>query len=657
MFSLVLAKHLYVANDQWMRDRFSAARVCSQRRQKSLAPQSGLYMYTLRNIRPMVMLFALGATLAAHAAVEPRPNILWIVSEDNNIQWVGCYGNPNADTPRIDALAAEGFRYTHCFANTPVCAPQRSTWITGVHAVSSGTHPMRSRYAIPHERIPYYADQLRAAGYRSLNPGKTDYNIGGRPDKGAWDAGGVDFNKLKKQQPFFAVVNIGDSHESRAHGDVENTKHSPDAVTLAPYHPDLPDIRKNYAKYQDAVKRMDEKVGVTLDKLAKAGLDSNTIVIYNSDHGGVMARSKRFLVDTGLHCPLVIRIPEMYSTLYPAEKPGESVDRIVSFIDMPRTWLALAGAEIPEAMQGRIFLGPQAGPAREAHFAFRARMDERCDSSRAVRDHRYLYIRNFMPFVPRGQKLEYLWKARATQVWEAYHRAGKTDAVSGRFFTNKPVEELYDTLADPYSINNLAKSGAHKVVMQRMRGQLRDWQLAIRDAGLLPEAEMVKRAKLSKMTIYDMVRDDAIYPLKALLAASDLALEKSPQNRKALEALLRHSDSGLRYWGCVGLFLLGEEGIDAEPALRKALDDESHEVVALTAWALFNLGHKGIARKALKDLLEQHSYAALKVANIIDSIGEGVEAYQVALDNCKPTTEPALSYLSRFQKRIPKAGQ
>lgn len=603
------------------------------------------------------MLLALGAALAARAAVEPRPNILWIVSEDNNIQWVGCYGNPNADTPRIDALAAEGFRYTHCFANTPVCAPQRSTWITGVHAISSGTHPMRSRYAIPHDRIPYYPDQLRAAGYRSLNPGKTDYNIGGRSDKGAWDAGRVDFEKLKKQQPFFAVVNIADSHESRAHGDVEKTKHDPGKVKLAPYHPDLPEIRKNYAKYQDAVKRMDGKVGDTLDKLAKAGLDSNTIVIYNSDHGGVMARSKRFLVDTGLHCPLVVRIPETFSELYPAEKPGDSVGRIVSFIDMPKTWLALAGAETPEVMQGKIFLGPQAESARKAHYAFRGRMDERCDNSRAVRDQRYLYIRNFMPFVPRGQKLAYLWKARATQVWDGHHRAGKTDAVSGRFFTNKPVEELYDTLVDPYSIHNLAESREHEAVLQRMRAQLRDWQLSIRDAGLLPEAEMVKRASVSKMTIYDMVRDDTVYPLKALLAASDLALQKSPQNRKALEALLDHSDSGLRYWGCVGLFLLGEGGIDAEPALRKALDDDSHDVVAMAAWALFNLGHKGIARKTLNDLLEKHSYASLKVANVIDAIGEGFGDYQAALAHCKPTAEPALGYLSRFQNRIPKAGK
>ena len=581
---------------------------------------------------------------------EDRPNILWIVSEDNNIQWVGCYGNPNADTPRIDALAAEGFRYRHCFANVPVCAPQRSTWITGIHAISMGTHPMRSRYAIPHERIRYYPDALRAAGYFCLNPGKTDYNIGGRGDNDVWDNGKVDFKQLKQRQPFFAVVNIGDSHESRAHGSVEGTRHDPDKVKLAPYHPDLPEIRKNYAKYQDAVRNMDTKLGNVLDDLGTSGVDANTIVIYNSDHGGVLPRSKRFLVDTGIHCPLIVRIPPGLKTLYPAERPGDTVDRIVSFIDMPRTWLALAGAEIPKEMQGRVFLGPSASPEREFHVAYRGRMDERCDNSRAVRDQRYLYIRNLMPYVPRGQKLHYLWQARAAQVWEQHHLAGKTDAVTGRFFTNKPVEELYDTAQDPFSIKNLAQDPQHRKTLEQMRARLRAWQLQHFDAGLLPEAEMVRRAQTQRTTIYEMVRDPDVYPLERLLDASDLALAKSPENREALAAMLTDKDSGVRYWGSVGLFLLKDQAADSKPALNHALADDCHEVVAMAAWALYQLGEKETARKTLRRLLENNSYAALKVANIIDWIGEGYDYYKEALAACETSVQP--SYLGRIKESV-----
>ena len=65
--------------------------------------------------------------------------------EDNNVNWVGCYGNEWVETPHIDRLAAEGFRYSEVYANAPVCAPSRCTWITGMYAVTMGTQPMRSR--------------------------------------------------------------------------------------------------------------------------------------------------------------------------------------------------------------------------------------------------------------------------------------------------------------------------------------------------------------------------------------------------------------------------------------------------------------------------------------------------------------------------------
>src|SRR5210317_1269037 len=126
--------------------------------------------------------------LLGSAIAQDKPNILWLTSEDNNVNWVGCYGNPYAETPNIDRLAAEGFQYMHCYANAPVCAPSRSTWITGIHAVSMGTTPMRSYYRIPHDQIRYYPDYLKDAGYYCSNAKKTDYNIGGRKDTECWDS-------------------------------------------------------------------------------------------------------------------------------------------------------------------------------------------------------------------------------------------------------------------------------------------------------------------------------------------------------------------------------------------------------------------------------------------------------------------------------------
>ena len=138
-----------------------------------------------------------------------------------------------------------------------------------------------------------------------------------------------------------------ESHESKAQGDVTGTRHSPSEVTLAKYHPDDPVIRQNYAKYHDAVAQMDAEVGKTLAALDRAGLADDTIVVFCSDHGGVLPRSKRFLYESGLHCPLIVRVPEKYKQFRPAPAPGVVIDRLVGYIDMPKTWLSLGGAKVP----------------------------------------------------------------------------------------------------------------------------------------------------------------------------------------------------------------------------------------------------------------------------------------------------------------------
>ncbi|MCF7817216.1 MAG: sulfatase [Kiritimatiellales bacterium] len=563
---------------------------------------------------------AVAGIAAAKAAVAERPNILWLTSEDDNVGWVGCYGNPHAETPNIDKLAAEGFQYMHAYANAPVCAPSRSTWITGIHAISMGTHPMRSRYEIPHGLIKYYPDHLRANGYYCGNTPKTDYNIGGRDDKECWNnPQKVDWAALKQKQPFFQVINSNASHESKAQGDVENTLHDPADTQLRKYHPDLPDVRKNYAKYHDAMKTMDAEIGASLQALEAAGLAGNTIVVQCSDHGGVMPRSKRFLFDSGLHCPLIIRIPEKFKALWPAEKTGMKIDRLVSFIDMPKTWLSLTGSNVPGTMQGTIFLGPHTEPEKEFHFAFRGRMDERIDNARAVCDKQFLYIRNYMPYVPWMQHLNYLWKMKATVAWDEYVTAGKASEVEARFFAPKRwTEELYDNRKDPDNVDNLIQNPEYRVVAARMRAGLRSWQETIFDAGLMPESEMVKRAAANHTTIYEMVRNPKLYNLPALINAADVALAKSSMTFPMLMQMIKDPDCGIRYWGAVGCFLVTAkpDGIDA------LLEDESHEVRAMAAWLLIKTGEKEKGLACMEKMLKEKSYATLSVLNIIDWMGD-----------------------------------
>jgi N-sulfoglucosamine sulfohydrolase len=444
----------------------------------------------------------------------------------------------------------------------------------------------------------------------------------------------LDWKKLKQSQPFMQVINVARSHESQAFGEVNNTTHSPNDILLAKYHPDIPTIRKNYAHYHDAVKRMDADVGRFLKQLQQHGLSENTIVIYNSDHGGVLPRSKRHLFNSGTHCPLIIRIPEKFESIRPAEKVGSKVDRLVSFIDMPKTWLSLAGSEIPKIMQGKIFLGPQTEPERNYHFSYRERMDERSDNQRAVRDNRYLYIRNYMSYVPWGQKLTYLWKMEATRAWEDLHREGKTDAVTGRWFGEKPPEELYDTWEDPDNVVNLIDDPKYAEKANKLRKALKDWQLGVRDCGLLPECERVKRAADLGLTLYEMAQDKEHYDLQSYLDASELALRAKPEQVPALLEMLSHPDSGIRYWGMTGLCLLGENARSQIQNIRNLTNDSSDAVRAITAFTLFRLGEKETARFCYQQLLKNDSYAALLVLNMIDWLDDRGDHYSDAIRQC-----------------------
>ena len=581
-------------------------------------------------MRKVVLWFIAAFTSAStliHGAGAERPNILWLTSEDNGISWVSAYGSQNAKTPVIDQLAKEGFRYTHCFDNAAVCAPTRSSWITGMNAVSLGTQPMRSRYEIPHDVIPYYPDILKEAGYFVANCTKTDFNIGGRIDASAWDETKAKFawRQRKPGQPFFCIYNATSSHEKTAHRPYvpnEALLEGAEDIKLFAYHPDLPEVRNNYLQYAQAVENMDAEMGTILQELKKDGLYDDTIIIYNSDHGGVMPRSKRFLYASGIHCPLVIRIPEKYKHLYPAEKPGMTVDRLVSFIDMPKTWVSLAGAKIPETFQGTVFLGEGIEAEPQYHFAFRERADERKDNVRVMRGKRFAYHKNYMPYAPTGQYLGYMWKGSIGPAWENEYREGRTDEITGRFFERRVPEEFYDNVEDFDNVHNLIDASEHQAKIAELKQALRKEQLRIYDSGLLPEQMRLRRAEAHQMTIYEMVRDPKLYPLESYLDAADSALEQNPTNLDQFVKGLEHTDPGIRWWAINGLLLLYADAAPATDALKKALKDEVSEIQMMAAWALVECGEPELGVAALDQLLFGDCDNVEMLHNIIDWMGE-----------------------------------
>ena len=555
-----------------------------------------------------------------------KPNILWITSEDNSIEWISCYGSKNAKTPNIDQLAKEGFRYLYCFDNGAVCAPTRSSWITGMHSISNGTQPMRSGFEIP-ATISFYNELLQKAGYFTSNCSKTDYNLRGpkgRNPKEFWDYSGGDYagtwKKRKEGQPFFTVYNIGDSHESRAFGDHKDESIDPEKMILAPYHPDLPEMRNTYAKYASAISRMDSLVGQAIENLKQDGLYENTIIVYNSDHGGVLARSKRFLYSSGIHCPLIVRIPEKMKALYPKGKtPGSTMDRIVSFIDMPKTWVSLTGAEMKDQFQGRIFLGPNTEPESQYHFSWRERADERFDNVRVMRDKQFAYHKNYAPFAPNGQYLAYMHNMKATGAWERHHLAGKTNAVTGRFFEPRPSEEFYDNFKDFHNIDNQIDDPLHQTKIKELKKELRRQQLKYFDSGLMPEEMRNRIIKEKNTTVYAFVRDPKLYPLAQYLDYSDLALTRKKKNLKTFTKGLADEDPVKRYWSVIGLLLLEKQAKPAITELKKMLGGRD-EIPAFAAWAIYKAGEKTFAEKWMLEAITQNP-GNKTLANIFDWMG------------------------------------
>jgi len=432
--------------------------------------------------------------LHCEGVAADRPNVLWVSIEDTSPD-LGCYGDKYAVTPHLDRLASQGCRYTNCFTHAGVCAPSRSGIITGMYPTTMGTHFMRCK-GVPPAYVKCFTEYLRAAGYYCTNDNKTDYNFD--PPLTAWDdsrRGAHWRNRPTKDTPFFAVINLTQTHESQVRlpeAQLEARRrtlaphelHDPAKAPLPPYYPDTPRVRRDMANLYDNITFTDKLIGGILKDLEDDGLANKTVVFFWGDHGRGLPRSKRWIYDSGTHTPLIIRWPGK-----PA--PGSVNDELVAFLDFAPTLLNLAGVEIPKHLQGRAFLGENLTPPRQYVYAARDRMDEAHDIIRGVRDKRYHYIRNYRPDLPYAQDIAYMNEMPTMQEWRRLAAAGELKGPQAIFFQpTKPVEELYDTETDPHEINNLADDAKYSDILGRLRAAHEKWREDTGDLGLIPEAEL-----------------------------------------------------------------------------------------------------------------------------------------------------------------------
>ena len=464
------------------------------------------------------MLAALALSLLAAAPDESPaapPNVLWITCEDLSPR-LGCYGDHLARTPHLDRLAAEGTRYTRAFGVYGVCAPNRYCLITGRYPTSDGAGPMRTMKrtsaladvtdpvlraiptweATPPPDVRCFPELLRAAGYYCTNDSKTDYQF--KAPVTVWDESSGKAHWRNRPghgtpdaAPFFAVFNFTTTHESKVHKRTSPAVTDRAAVPVPPFLPDVPAVREDIARQYDNLAVLDTQVGEVLAELEADGLAGNTVVMFFSDHGDGLPRYKRWVYDSGLHVPLIVRFPPDYSDRGP---PGGVEERPVSFVDFAPTVLNLAGSEPRDWHQGTAFLGPDASPPRDYVYAARDRMDPAAETIRAVRSRRYRYVRNLRPDLPYWGFVPYRDRADSASFITAAIAAGMLAPDQWQLWAQKkPLEELYDVDADPHEIRNLAADPGQFETLAELRSALEAWRVETGDSGTLDGAALRTR--------------------------------------------------------------------------------------------------------------------------------------------------------------------
>ena len=567
------------------------------------------------------------------SAVE-RPNVLWITAEDMS-PTLGCYGDKDAITPHLDAFAKQSVRYTKAFASAPVCSPSRSCLITGCYPPSLSTQQMRSGFPMP-ERMKGFPALLRKQGYYTTNNVKTDYNSGNYQDiiKSSWNDSSATAHWRKradKSSSIFSVFNLMTSHQSRTMvwprekflQEVQSKLkpseiHDPAEISLPPYYPDTPIIRRTVARFHDCVTAMDKEVGTILKQLEEDGLADDTIVFFYSDHGSGMPRHKRALLESGMRVALMIRFPKKWQHLAPG-KPGSTLDRLVAFVDFGPTVLSLTGTPIPKDMQGKPFLGEKDTKPRKYVYGHRDRVDEVRDLARSVRDGRYLYIRNYMPHL--GYNQPTVWPDRGEIRHEFYRLTdpAKMTAAQWHFAgPTRPVEELFDCQKDPHNLENLAESKEHQTVIERLRKEHKRHIRRTVDLGFLPESEA-----------WIMFKDSSGWELgqggKVPVGPSQkAAAQVGTSQEEVFLKNLNSKDANVRYWGAIGLCAQKEKPSNkALQKLKDSLKDSSAAVRIEAANAIAVHGDIKIALPALlKDLAHENLIIVTHAARTIELLGK-----------------------------------
>ncbi|MEZ6130445.1 MAG: sulfatase [Planctomycetaceae bacterium] len=595
------------------------------------------------------LIFVSAWFLAGAVSAADRPNIVWISVEDISSH-LGCYGDLNATTPNLDQLAKESVRYTQAFTCHGVCAPSRTGIITGMYPIGLGANHMRSKATLP-DHVKCFPQYLKQAGYYCTNNSKTDYNFHWK-QADVWDESSNKAhwkNRPSADQPFFAVFNLTMTHESRIWPQnwekvvtdvAEDKRHDGSRITVPKLYPDTRPVRDAHARLLDLIMVMDQVVGRYLQEITDAGLADNTIVFFWSDHGNGFPRAKRWVYDSGTLVPMMVRIPDALRTGQQGQ-PGSVDDQLINLIDLGPTVLNLAGVPVPDHMFGQPFLGSNLPEPRQYTYAARDRVDERFDMVRSVRDKRFRYVRNFNPWRPALQHINYSENSIVRKEMRRLDAEGRLQPESAQFLhAPRAAEELYDVVADPWELNNLASSPEHAETLRRLREECQRWQLATGDAHLIPESLLDEEEKIVGSR-WDILNSDAgIQRIDDLMLVALAASEQSDDRLATLLAAAEHTDPAQRWWAMHGLADSAATDALTSAAIQKAAKDPSAAVRVAAGRALFRTGKTTEALNVLiPELQNDSAFVQHAAVNELDEMGPAAAPAVDAIRNMNAGSE------------------
>lgn len=587
------------------------------------------------------LLFAvLLSTTCTPAKEAGQPNFVWIISEDNSTHYMELFDAHGIATPNIEQMAEHGILFTHAFSNAPVCSVARSTLISSCFGPRTGAQYHRRSQLVPMpDGIEMFPAYLRAAGYYTTNRSKEDYNY--IKDEGVWDESSrqAHWSKREPGQAFFHKESHPVSHESRLHFKAELMESyepvtDPGQVHVFPNHPDTDLFRFSGAYYRDRMLAVDSIVGRVILELEESGELESTFIFYFGDHGGVLPGSKGYAYETGLHVPLVVRIPKKFRHLVKLKR-GQKSEDFVSFIDFGPTLLKLAGVEHPQGVDGKPFLG-EGVTARsrdeQLSFGYADRFDEKYDLVRTMRKGDLKYMRSYQPFNVDGLQNNYRYLCLAYKQWREMFRAGELNEIQSQFFLPREPEALFDLGNDPYETHNLAGDPGYQEALKEMRVLLDSWVKGMPDLSFYPENRLRSLAFENPVAFGQDHQAD----IANLVDLANLQLLPYQEARQGISRSLASEDPLCLYWGLIVCSTFGEEASEFVQRIEE-LCQHKDLLVRTRAAEFLGLTALGNPVPVLTGALYQ-SYdevEALLILNSLVLLKDGPHSYKFTLEEEK----------------------